>query len=50
MGVEKATEYCKAHTDFDVIILTDDNKMYISDRISDSFTLCGGYEYEIIKV
>ncbi len=49
MGVEKALDYYKAHKDFDFIILTDDNKMYISGGISDSFTLCDGYEYEIVK-
>lgn len=50
MGADKAVEYYKARKDFDLIILTDDNKMYISGGIADSFTLCDGYDYEKIKV
>ena len=50
MGADKAAKYYKAHRSFDVIILTDDNKMYISDGIADRFTLCDGYDYEILRI
>lgn len=48
MGADKAVEYTRSHDGFDVIILTDDNKLYISGDIADSFTL--KKDYEIIKV
>ena len=47
MGADNAVRYQKSHKSFDVIILTDDNKMYISDGIADSFTLVDGYDYEV---
>ncbi len=50
MGKDKAMEYFKKHRDFDFIILTDDNKMYISSGISADFTLCDGYDYEIVNI
>ena len=48
MGADKAVEYTKSHDGFDVIILTDDNKLYISSDIADSFTLKN--DYEVIKI
>ena len=50
MGVDKAAQYCKIHKGFDVIILSDDNKIYISRGIADSFTLADGYSYEIVTI
>lgn len=50
MGKDKAVEFYREHKDFDFIIACDDNKMYISGSISDSFKLSDGYDYEIIKV
>lgn len=48
MGADKAVEYSKSREGFDVIILTDDDKLYISGSIADSFTLKNNYE--IIKI
>ena len=39
MGVDKAKEYIKTHTDFDCIILTSDKKAYITPGLKDSFKL-----------
>lgn len=50
MGAEKAVEYYKSRGDFDFIILTDDNKMFISKGIADSFTLADGYSFDKIIV
>ena len=48
MGKDKAVDYWKAHSDeFDMILLTDDEKLYVSEGIKDSFT--SDREVEIIK-
>ncbi len=50
MGADKAAEYRRTRKDFDYIILTDDNKLYLSEGIYDDFSLESGYDYEMIKV
>lgn len=48
MGKYKACEFWKAHSEeFDFILLTDDDKMYISEGIADDYT--SDYDFEIIK-
>ena len=48
MGKDKATDYWKAHSDeFDMILLTDDEKLYVSEGIKDSFT--SDREFEIVE-
>lgn len=48
MGKDKATNYWKAHSDeFDMILLTDDEKLYVSEGIKDSFT--SDREFEIVE-
>ena len=48
MGKDKAIDYWKAHSDeLDMILLTDDEKLYVSEGIKDSFT--SDREVEIIK-
>ena len=50
MGLDKATEYYRAHRDFDFIILTDTHDLYITEGIADDFTLSKGYDYKIQSV
>lgn len=50
MGPDKAIEYYRQNRDFDFIILTDDNNLYITEGIYDDFTLSGGYDYTLNKV
>lgn len=39
MGKDKAIDYWRAHSDeFDMILLTDDEQLYVSEGIKDSFT------------
>ena len=39
MGKDKAVDYWRAHSDeFDMILLTDDEQLYVSEGIKDSFT------------
>ena len=48
MGKDKATNYWKAHSDeFDMILLTDDEKLYVSEGIKDSFS--SDREFEIVE-
>ena len=49
MGPEKAIEYWRAHSDeFDFVLMTDDDKMYVSEGIEDSFS-SDTYKYEIVR-
>ena len=48
MGKDKAIEFWKAHSDeFDAIILTDDEKLYVTEGIQDDFST--EMDMEIIK-
>ena len=48
MGKDKACEFWKAHSDeFDFVLLTDDDSMYISEGIADDYS--SDYEYEVIN-
>ena len=38
MGLDKATAYYRTHPDFDFIILTDSDDLYITEGIADDFT------------
>lgn len=50
MGLDKATEYYRAHRDFDFIILTDDDNLYLTEGVYDEFTLCDGCDFHLKKV
>ena len=50
MGLDKATAYYRAHPDFDFIILTDTDDLYVTEGIADDFTLSKGYDYKIQSV
>lgn len=50
MGLDKATAYYRAHRDFDFIILTDDDNLYITEGIADDFTLSKGYDFTVKSV
>lgn len=50
MGIDKATAYYREHNDFDFIILTDDNTLYITEGIFDDFTLADGFSFELQKI
>jgi thiamine biosynthesis lipoprotein len=47
MGLEKSIELWKTHNDFDVIFVTENNEIYITDGIKDYFT--SNYPYEVIN-
>ena len=49
MGPERAIEYWRAHYDeFDFVLMTDDDKMYVSEGIEDCFS-SDTYKYEIVR-
>lgn len=43
MGREKAETYWREHGDFDMILITDEGELYITEGIADSFSLGSGY-------
>lgn len=47
MGLDKGTEYWRTHDGFDVVFLTDDNSIYITDGLEDIFE--SEYDYSVIK-
>ena len=50
MGKDKAIEFWKKHSDeFDTILMTDDNKLYVTEGIADAFEPADGYEVEVIS-
>lgn len=46
MGLDKGTEYWKSHDGFDVIFVTDDNLIYITEGLKNIFE--SQYEYSVI--
>lgn len=38
-GLDQAAEYWKQHRDFDMILITEDGKIYLTEGIKDAFTL-----------
>lgn len=39
MGPERAVEYWRQHRDFDMLLITEDGEIYLTDGIADAFTL-----------
>lgn len=39
MGLDQATEYWRQHRDFDMILITEDGELYLTEGITDAFTL-----------
>lgn len=52
MGLEKATEYWKENGGFDMLLVTDENEIYLTEGIKDDFTLNESFsdmEIHVIK-
>ena len=47
MGREKAEEYHRLHNNFDYVILTDDNKAYVTKGSEKSFSVANGHDYAV---
>lgn len=39
MGSEKAAEHWRFYADFEMILMTEDNRLYITEGLEDRFTL-----------
>lgn len=52
MGAKKATEYYRSDSrySFDFAILDDQNNLYITEGIADSFTLSDGRDYSVVRI
>lgn len=49
MGTDKAVEYAKQHKNIDVILVTADNEIYITDTLEGSIQMLNNNEYQIIS-
>ena len=47
MGPEKALEFWKTHQDFQMILVTEDNQVLITEPLADRFVLSQGSSYEL---
>ena len=52
MGTEKAAEFYQNDTKyhFDFLILDEENRLYLTEGIADSFTLSNGYDYSVTRI
>ena len=48
MGTDKAIDYAKQNTDIDVILVTDEMEIFISEGIADSVEMLDNYSYTLI--
>ena len=49
MGAEQAELYWREHGDFDMLLVTDDNEILVTEGIADKFTLSDGRQ-ETVRV
>lgn len=47
MGLEGAADYWRSHRDFEMVLLTDDGSVYVTEGLQDRFTLGDGQEREV---
>ena len=50
MGIDKATEYYRAHGGFEFILLDDKKNLFITEGIYDDFSLADGYDFSLRKI
>lgn len=50
MGTEKATDYWRAHGDFEAIFVEEDGDIFITAGLQDSFSLAEGYQEREVTV
>lgn len=49
MGTEKAIAFCKSHHEIDAVIITNDQKMYVTEGLEDMSAVSDKYELNFIK-
>ena len=47
MGLEQAADYWRSHRDFEMVLLTDEGSVYVTEGLQDRFTLGDGQEREV---
>lgn len=50
MGLDKAIDYWQVHQDFDMILLTDDRDIYVTEGLQEAFTLSADHEGQEVQV
>ena len=47
MGPEKAADFWRSHKDFEMILVTEDHKILVSEGIAEDFTPESGLDYTV---
>lgn len=50
MGLDKAVDYWQAHQDFDMILLTEDREIYLTEGLQEVFTLSADHESQEVRI
>lgn len=50
MGLDKAIDYWQAHQDFDMILLTEDREIYLTEGLQDTFTRSVDHEGQEVRI
>lgn len=50
MGLDKAIDYWQVHQNFDMILLTDDRDIYVTEGLQEAFTLSADHEGQEVQV
>lgn len=50
MGLDKAIDYWQAHRDYDMILLTEDREVYLTEGLQEAFTLSAGRESQEVRI
>lgn len=50
MGLDQAIQYWREHQDFEMVLLTEDRTVYVTEGLSDAFSLGAGQEGRKVQV
>lgn len=50
MGLDDAVQYWREHQDFEMVLLAEDRTIYVTERLSDAFSLVAGQEGREVQV
>nr|WP_325185119.1 FAD:protein FMN transferase [uncultured Oscillibacter sp.] len=49
MGLDKAVQYWREHRDFEMILLTEDRTIYVTEGLADAFSPGAGREVQVVR-
>lgn len=50
MGLDDAVQYWREHQDFEMVLLAEDRTIYVTEGLSDAFSLAAGQEGREVQV